>query len=1054
MAGNEEFNTLLANLEACDPELLDSNEKAEAMAKLVEKLYFDKEIGQSRSAEHAEAANGLRAVCQRFSCTACSFSGPSMAMASLGSFLRSCLDGLSPPDRNTTTPSMHFDMGLDESQKNQDGDDSDDDDSDDDDSDDDDSNDIFVIDEDVAPRRRSTEQRQRAQRRTDATSNKAKVLDAALRGGTASAGVNFRNLVEQQMVRRSDTIKRMAYYYNIRHTLTPLKRTLERLSRQMSVKKYNELLRSDLNEIGKAFSLDRQERTYYFHLWKSRTEQRTMDHQDVQHAYKDATSSGVASLLQIGLRIDMEDKMYNHHSCTITKFEIDEKTRQVLYIEAQPINNVEKDSFFPCNENSQDFQGDGTNTIRYECHQSQGQFALPKHISLPVLPIGHTGVGASLPLVTVLMFMYNQNLLEIINGIIHVQFVGDGTQTGRSTQRRWLSTCLVAIVPMGGGILIRSVLNAVVSLAFTATDGRGTWTAHGVAHAIELEESIDEVEKQISFVEKQQITLKVFCPCDGKFLTDIDTIFKDSAWKMNRMFAWTHRAPYNLCRMVVDGTGDPLFDLPAQNNLANFENILRQLKDEQLEGADEVARHYGLDLSTNPGSCPAKRENRFHETMHNTGRASGEGLSAFVVVLSLAGLMNDFENHCHDVVGISIVDGYKVNKENIQKSTFGMRVGLMKALMMHPKLLTMEVKKVNEPLMEVLAQIQLAFQLSRGIFSMYLDRNNAAHANLLEEFEKCVFFYSAQYHRLLALLRGSIAWKPTSLHHLYRYPYWVWYANKYKLDLSCIDSSVIEVLHNFTKSSFRNAGNGGGGNGLRCKIEAEGLGMLEVIIDSMRRVIDGAATRGSRYTAAVKKKLKQMRIKLAIYTANRKMIFELGKGEKRLSPESKKLWQKVFDSTLRGLLQKAEDDDDDVEDIIGMGNLLFVDIDDDSDDDENLFDGELSDDDDDHDHDHDDENDNDNDNNDGNNSASAAQIAATSIAAQIKATEERKAATSRLMLSKLRFISEGKIKSVECVMLFVHSEFLLLHSKFDFYFLFLLFVFFVMFFLKISKTNE
>ena len=94
------------------------------------------------------------------------------------------------------------------------------------------------------------------------------------------------------------------------HTLTPLKRTLERLSRQMSVKKYNELLRSDLNEIGKAFSLDRQERTYYFHLWKSRTEQRTMDHQDVQHAYKDATPSGVASLLEIGLRIDMEDKMY------------------------------------------------------------------------------------------------------------------------------------------------------------------------------------------------------------------------------------------------------------------------------------------------------------------------------------------------------------------------------------------------------------------------------------------------------------------------------------------------------------------------------------------------------------------------------------------------------------------------------------------------------------------------------------------------------------------------------------------------------------------------
>ena len=117
MAGNEEFNTLLANLEACDPELLDSNEKAEAMAKLVETLYFDKEIGQSRSAEHAEAANGLRAVCQRFSCTACSFSGPSMAMASLGSFLRSCLDGLSPPDRTTTTPSMHFDMDLDESQK-------------------------------------------------------------------------------------------------------------------------------------------------------------------------------------------------------------------------------------------------------------------------------------------------------------------------------------------------------------------------------------------------------------------------------------------------------------------------------------------------------------------------------------------------------------------------------------------------------------------------------------------------------------------------------------------------------------------------------------------------------------------------------------------------------------------------------------------------------------------------------------------------------------------------------------------------------------------------
>ena len=255
------------------------------------------------------------------------------------------------------------------------------------------------------------------------------------------------------------------------------------------------------------------------------------------------------------------------------------------------------------------------------------------------------------------------------------------------------------------------------------------------------------------------------------------------------------------------------------------------------------------------------------------------------------------------------------------------------------------------------------------------------------------------FYRLIALLRGSIEWKPTSIHFLFRYPFWIWYANKHGLDLSCIDSSVIEVLHNFTKRAFRNAGGGGGVN---CKMQSEGLGMLEVLIESMRRIIAGVATQDTRYNASKRKKLKQMYVKLATYTADKRLIIELAKGG--TITESQRLW----DLTFKNNLERMVIDQEDLKDILDLEEYMFIDIDGGDDSDINGGDegnSDFSDDDDDN-----DESDQEKETIDLSpiNLASTAQIAAQTNAAIQQATQERKDAASRVLVTKITITNDKK----------------------------------------------
>ena len=71
-----------------------STDKANILKKTVATLYPNTKIGQVTSAEHAEAVEGLEAVCATLAASARSHNGPTEALPSLGSFLRAALNGL------------------------------------------------------------------------------------------------------------------------------------------------------------------------------------------------------------------------------------------------------------------------------------------------------------------------------------------------------------------------------------------------------------------------------------------------------------------------------------------------------------------------------------------------------------------------------------------------------------------------------------------------------------------------------------------------------------------------------------------------------------------------------------------------------------------------------------------------------------------------------------------------------------------------------------------------------------------------------------------------
>jgi len=295
------IETVLADLRILAQNNLDSNKKADTAKKIIQILYNSPKIIQIKSPEHTEATQGLELLCRHFSELLCDDKGEKKSLPALGSLLRSALKGLAPEQEETKEDDL-FATGIDDSQPSQppqfvsasmDMDmDSDDE------------------EEEVAPRRRSMIEKQNDMEMKETMENKAKVSDqkmskqahllqAAMKGGrgTESSGEKLRSIVEQVILRNAGSLKRLAYNYNIRHTLNVLKSVLDRLAKQMPPKVFNEQLRPDLKKLGECFGLQRNEREYFFRLWKSRTQQRLLDHERVQDAFKSATPSGGSSLL-------------------------------------------------------------------------------------------------------------------------------------------------------------------------------------------------------------------------------------------------------------------------------------------------------------------------------------------------------------------------------------------------------------------------------------------------------------------------------------------------------------------------------------------------------------------------------------------------------------------------------------------------------------------------------------------------------------------------------------------------------------------------------------
>jgi hypothetical protein len=70
----------------------------------------------------------------------------------------------------------------------------------------------------------------------------------------------------------------------------------------------------------------------------------------------------------------------------------------------------------------------------------------------------------------------------------------------------------------------------------------------------------------------------------------------------------------------------------------------------------------------------------------------------------------------------------------------------------------------------------------------------------------------------------------------------------------------------------------------------------------------------------MKKKLKQMYVKIASYLANKAMIILLAKGDLLMGEEGRALWQSTFDTKLKEIVEK---DGEELENILGLDDFIF-----------------------------------------------------------------------------------------------------------------------------------
>jgi hypothetical protein len=248
---NEFIDEFLTELEN-QRDSMNSTDKSELLAKVAETLYPKTTIAQINSSEHQEAAQGLRAVCESLANFARQFNGPKKALASLGSFLVSALDGLSSglslslnssdsDDENDSKDSMFSQGSVDNSQNSQ----------------------MSVVDdaseEPEEERRVSVLQAKKKEPNDLPMPPQTQIIASAMNLRAGSRGVEFRNTLEQAILRRDDSTRRIAYWHAIRYQLDPLRRTFHRLAIQMSISAFNQQLRHDLKELSDSFGLQRNE---------------------------------------------------------------------------------------------------------------------------------------------------------------------------------------------------------------------------------------------------------------------------------------------------------------------------------------------------------------------------------------------------------------------------------------------------------------------------------------------------------------------------------------------------------------------------------------------------------------------------------------------------------------------------------------------------------------------------------------------------------------------------------------------------------------------------
>ena len=681
-------------------------------------------------------------------------------------------------------------------------------------------------------------------------------------------------LVKSTSVEAVESCKKIANRHNRLNVFVPLRKIFVR-GRLLfnSPSKYKKMLGVDRKKLGNALGMNRNALTEYIPLLSTRRSAQAEETHFIRELHLNATAS-IGHLLKTGSTIYFKDIQYNKNEMKIESVVID-TNGQVVSITAIPCVETIAGSYFPSTIGGIN-QGDGFTPITYTAGNDETKFQLPRHVGMTSFPKGHAGAGAELPLKEILIFMYQNELIKCVQSIegdwnIVLCVVADGTQTGRSNRMRFLNTTLLAIVGCGDAVLIRSVLNAIVTMCWTATDNRPSHAAHGSGHIKQLQNvALPALVEYIKETEDKNVTAILVLGADGKYLTDCSAMKKVTATDLNRTFAWRHTMRYSAARSFDPEASTPVFQQPTNRDL-EVDNILYEI------GNEALAIYMGLELDKRiaPGVC-IPYHLRCHEILHNGGRGGQPTLSKQWQQLLLCGqgMLDRMEEHTKDVVGINTRDGFSKTTGDMQ-----LRVGLMRRLLLNRRLFDLD--NVTDPferkVLEINAQIALAYRLAHRPL-MYYDTST------LETTIQNFFFFVNLFHALLAHAFGSMEWKPTSMHFMFMFHHFLVFCQKYNIDPQSMDMSVIEVFHNYTKENYKN-----GSDGSWDMIANQVNGCINVCTGTAKHVESNLDSRNKRHALSLAKKNKVQVVLVAEQAADLVLARRLANGYAIFSVESQSL---------------------------------------------------------------------------------------------------------------------------------------------------------------------